>query len=511
MTQGVLPFKYEKEMSGTGMTGLAGLLPYLDLAQVQGMSTSIEEHIGARKESQGWTDSEIILSLVLMNLAGGECVEDLGKLESDEGFCQTLSHTYLKLSGMKRKERRDLVKRWRKEKKRTIPSPSAIFRYLHSFHDPEQESLRIPHKAYIPEANGYLKGFTKVNADFLAFLQKNNPERVATLDMDATLVETNKASALFCYKGFRAYQPFNTWWAEQGVIAHSEFRDGNVPAGFEQLRLLKESLSCLPEGVDVVRVRSDTAGYQHDLLKYCAAGKNERFGVIEFAIGCDVSTDFKKAVLEVSDSEWMPVIKKVRDEEIKTNQEWAEVCFVPSVIGHSKKGPDYRYIAVREPMEEQLHLPGIEQDEEQAYPFPTMPIKDRKYKIFGTVTNMDWDGNELINWQRVRCGKSEEAHSIMKEDLAGGKLPSNDFGVNAAWWWIMILSLNLNTAMKTLILGKSWVNRRMKAIRYSLINIPGRIVKRSRYLIVRLSKNNPLMEWLIEIRAKITMLIPLME
>jgi len=33
----------------------------------------------------------------------------------------------------------------------------------------------------------------------------------------------------------------------------------------------------------------------------------------------------------------------------------------------------------------------------------------------------------------------------MKDDLAGGKLPSEDFGENAAWWWIMILALNLNT------------------------------------------------------------------
>ena len=34
------------------------------------------------------------------------------------------------------------------------------------------------------------------------------------------------------------------------------------------------------------------------------------------------------------------------------------------------------------------------------------------------------------------CGKSEEAHSVMKEDLAGRKLPSGKFGVNAAWWWV---------------------------------------------------------------------------
>ncbi len=32
----------------------------------------------------------------------------------------------------------------------------------------------------------------------------------------------------------------NTWWFEHGMILHSEFRDGNVPAGYEQLRVFKE-------------------------------------------------------------------------------------------------------------------------------------------------------------------------------------------------------------------------------------------------------------------------------
>jgi len=34
MAQGVLPFKYEEEKKETGMTGLAGLPVYLDLAYV---------------------------------------------------------------------------------------------------------------------------------------------------------------------------------------------------------------------------------------------------------------------------------------------------------------------------------------------------------------------------------------------------------------------------------------------------------------------------------------------
>ena len=116
--------------------------------------------------------------------------------------------------------------------------------------------------------------------------------------------------------------------------------------------------------------------------------------------------------------------------------------------------PVYRYLATRELLE-QPELPGMERQVE--LPFPTMSMEKKRYKIFGIVTNRDLEGNELINWLHKRCGKSEEAHSIMKEDLAGGKLPSSCFGENAAWWWIMILAFNLNSAMKRLVLEGSWV------------------------------------------------------
>jgi hypothetical protein len=282
------------------------------------------------------------------------------------------------------------------------------------------------------------------------------------------------------------------------VVVHTEFRDGNVPAGYEQLRVLKEALGCLPEGVKKVRVRSDTAGYQHDLMKYCEKRENKRFGKIEFAIGCDVTPEFKKAVREVEEGQWHVLYKEVKGKRIETKKSWAEVCFVPDAIGRSKKGVEYRYLAIREPMEEQLTFPGIE--EEKDYPFQTMKLKERKYKVFGLVTNMDWEGGELIRWHYKRCGKSEEAHSVMKEDLAGGKLPSGEFGENAAWWWMMVLALNLNQAMKGLVLGGSWMTKRMKAIRFSLINVPGRVMERSRQVFVKLDS---CFEWFVQIRARI--------
>jgi hypothetical protein len=282
------------------------------------------------------------------------------------------------------------------------------------------------------------------------------------------------------------------------MVVHTEFRDGNVPAGYEQLRVLKESLRCLPEGVRKVRLRSDTAGYQHDLMRFCQKG-DERFGRIEFAIGCDVSKEFKKAVGEIEEGEWKVLYREQNGKRVETRSAFAEVCFVPSAIGHSKKGPEYRYIAIREPMEEQLSLGGME--EEREYPFQTLKMTERKYKLFGVVTNMDWDGQELIPWHYKRCGKSEEAHSVMKEDLAGGKLPSGDFGENAAWWWITVLALNLNAAMKGLVLGEGWVARRMKAMRFHLICLPARVIERSRQLFIRLSDGHPSYAWLVKVRG----------
>ena len=277
-----------------------------------------------------------------------------------------------------------------------------------------------------------------------------------------------------------------------------------MPAGFEQLRVFKEALDCLPEQVKTVRLRSDTAGYQHDVLRYCATGENSRFGVIDFAIGCNVTQEFKQAVVQVEESELKPIYKTAYGKKYKTKTEWAEVCFVPNAIGHSKKGPAYRYLAKREVLDKQQELPGM--DRQIELPFPTMEIKNRKYKVFGMVTNMDWEGEKLMHRLHERCGKSEEAHSAMKDDLAGGKLPSDDFGENAAWWWIMILALNLNAMMKKLAIEGPWLSKRMKAIRFSFINLPGRVVTRYRGLIIRLTKNNPSMELLINAREKIAML-----
>ena len=271
MEQTSLPFHYEEENESTGMTALSGLPAYLDLAAVARLGESVRRHVGVREGTQGWTDAQMVMSLVMLNLSGGESVDDLRLLERDEGLGRVLlageSHR------MQRADRRAQRNRWRRERRRVVPSPTAVFRYLDNFHDEAEEARRRSGKAFIPAANDALCGLGKVNSDLVGFAGGHSGHTRATLDMDATLIETHKLQANYCYKKYKAYQPLTAYWHEADLVVHSEFRDGNVNAGYEQLRVLKDSLQHLPSGVSKVMMRSDSAGYQKELLKYCAEGR----------------------------------------------------------------------------------------------------------------------------------------------------------------------------------------------------------------------------------------------
>ena len=151
MAQGILSYQYEEEKGGSGLTALGGLPLYLDLFRAMGLSKSIGKHLGVRANARGWTDSEVVVSGILLNLAGGDCVDDLRILGSDEGFSRVLGK--VRMQGLSRKQKHAMKKRWRKGHKGEVPSASSMFRYLSAFHDKEQEGLRVPGKAFIPSPN----------------------------------------------------------------------------------------------------------------------------------------------------------------------------------------------------------------------------------------------------------------------------------------------------------------------------------------------------------------------
>ena len=485
MPQSMLPYKVQQEVSSSGMTALGGLPAYLDLARVLNLTRSVGERVKARSNRQGWSDAEVVLSLVVLQLAGGECVDDLRILQDDAGFCRVLHAVQAELLDAPRTERRE-------EKRRAVPSPSSVFRFLDAFG--MDESTREERKAWIPQAPRALLGLRQVNRDLIAGINRPQPRSSATLDVDATLKTVYKDRALHCYKGGKAYQPLNVYWDELGVVLHSEFRDGNVPAGHQIDRVLTEALGYLPESVEKVAVRSDTAAYQWDFLFFMAKGEHPRFGVIDFSVGADVTHEFRADVARVPEEDWKdllhPVLRGGKQVMARTGHQYAEVPFVPNELARSNRNPTLRYLAIRNPITDTR--PEHRTVEQLELPFPVMDFPQGRYKLHGLVTNrLEMRANDLILWHWGRCGKSEEAHAIMKQDLAGGHMPSGRIGQNAAWWAIMLLAYNLNIAMKRLVLGKKWEGLRLKALRFHFICIAARVIGHARQTIIRLAAGHP--------------------
>ena len=77
MQQNLLPFKYEIDPTKSKMTSLGGLPLFLDLTRNLGILSYLRKNLDLSDTMRGWSVSDIILSLLMVNLAGGDCVEDL--------------------------------------------------------------------------------------------------------------------------------------------------------------------------------------------------------------------------------------------------------------------------------------------------------------------------------------------------------------------------------------------------------------------------------------------------
>ncbi len=82
---------------------------------------------------------------------------------------------------------------------------------------------------FYSEENDALRGLGEVNRELVQELGRRCPEQgIATVDQDATIIESRKEQALRSYQGERGYQPMLAVWAEMDVVVADEFRDGNV-------------------------------------------------------------------------------------------------------------------------------------------------------------------------------------------------------------------------------------------------------------------------------------------
>lgn len=431
-----LPFEIDGAIDPSLVTGRAGVPLVIELSRQLGVARAIDTAVPIKQRQRGLRCSQLVESLVALWVSGGDRCQDLTTLREDVALAALLGYP--------------------------LPAATTMRDFLEAFHVEDGPLWAAGPQAMIPLESPALAGLGQANRTLVAGVQQAAPESTATLDVDATLVESHKEAATVAYDGTRGYQPVVVLWAEQDLILHDQFRDGHVPAGCGNVRLLEQAVRHLPQGIARIRLRADSALYETAVLRWCEDAAHP----IEYAISADLSEQLKAEILRLPERAW-----QVEREEPDAIRSWAEVPYVPDDGDHRKDRPCVRrYLAVRL-QKRQGHLFA----------------DGSSVRYFAMVTNREGNGLTLLQWHREKAGTVEHTHHVLKTELAAGALPSGKFGANAAWFRLNVLTYNLLTALKRLTLPGDFRTARPKRLRFLLFNTVGKVVAHARRTLLRLS------------------------
>ena len=437
-TQHKSPFEIDPRPLDEMASPHAGLLATSRALRSLKIPDLVAANLKLKKRQRGCSDAQYIESLVLLQTVGGDCPEDMSLLAGDDCLERGLGFD--------------------------LPKTGAVRAFLNRFHDEDLELARPARevqKSFIMPSSEPVRGLQSVLAGGVRrsaklYEEQGQPLRIATVDQDATIIESHKEKALAHYEGGRGYQPMVAVWAEADLVLADEFRDGNVPALQEPLTCAKLAFGALPDKIEQRYFRGDSACHQNDLLgwlKHSDRAK-EPGGRIGFAVSARMSADLAKALAKIADSQW----KTFNTEADGTSRQWAEVDFVPGEAGEKKESKPLRYVGLRllKPQGVLFH-----------------DGSDRHHHA--VLTNLDWDPVRLLNWHREKAGTVEHVHDEIKNALAGGHMPSQHFAVNAAWFKLALLSYNIASAIKGLCLSPEERTARFKKYRLLLVQLAGRM------------------------------------
>jgi len=475
IAQKALPFKLEEGDRDDEVTGLAGLPLIHQFMKRSGLCRQIKKHL--KFKECGWSEVELVETIVMLVAAGGEHLDDVRMLASDKALQRLL--------GKRKKQSCDPADEGAKNAMGAIPSPKALERFLKLFHDGSQVNPGEG-KSWVPEETEALKGLAEINRWFVKRLIGRKELTSVTIENDATAVESHKEGLFGMYKGGCGYMPVNGAIAELGIVASDEFRDGNCAPAYDVLRFFKETLKSLPDSVTKICARLDGAYYNEDLIRYM---KRHR---IEFAVTGKLSPSIMEWIVALPESEWKPLQKVTKYGMKDSGRELAEMPWASAQGSQEDIRNRVTRIVITRKRDHQWEMFKSEHED--------FVEKDR-YEVI--ATNRDWKGDRLIRWHYDRGGSIEHIHDRVKNDLAGHVLPCAEFGANAAWWRLQCLALNIVRAMQLEILPEKFRECHLKRLRFHLFCIAGRVIRHARELILKLSRGHPSFAMYREALAKI--------
>jgi len=461
--EGEFLFQLDAEPLEECVTAYGGIPLFVQAARSLDVAGRVQQHLQIKQRQRGLDEAGYVESFLVLNALGGDCLEDFDRLREDEGLAEMLGHA--------------------------VPSPEAARKFLYQFHDEAkleeaQKELPVGQVSYIAEESVPLRSLAQVNQEMVQEVGRRCPDqKMATVDLDSTIIESYKREAQPTYQGGSGYQPMLALWAEMNLVLADEFRDGNVPAQKEPLRVAQRAFQGLPETVQEYYFRGDSACWEKGLLRWLRDDQrvNGPQGPIRFGISVRMTPNLKKHIERLPEHQWKPY-----REDSEAVRECADVLnYWPEEEDRPEGAGPLRYIAIRvRKRQGQLFADGSE----------------RKY--FAVASNQwDWETARLLDWQREKAGTIEALHDVLKNELAAGVMPCGRLGANAAWLRLAVMTHNVLTALKRLALPEKWLMARPKRMRFQIFCSPGKLVSHARQTWLRVRRlRDQLAEWIETLR-----------
>jgi len=407
------------EKSSRNLTSYAGLPMLTELAHQSGLIRDLDSIPGIWQRHGDYTTSDYVMGLALTLIAGGEGLDDMRLLSHDAGLRQMALYD--------------------------VPASNSAGEFLRRL---KQRTL-------------YLLG--QVNSKQVGrFIERRSFKRL-TLDIDSTLIESQKKEAAMTYNGFEGYNPVLAWLAEANLFLAEIFRPGNISPQSHVLSLLKHCLKVLPAGIELW-FRSDSAGYQWAVMQECV-DRN-----VPFAICADLNVAVKEVIEQIPDEKWRLV---VRGSDLFL---LAETVYAPG-CGHSgEKLPAFRLV-VTQRLTGQLEL-----------------FKSHiKYHAIISSLPESMNSEQVLDFYNGR-GSMEKAIGELKNGFGLDKLPCGQLLANAGFLQIAMLAYNLVEIFKQEALPEGWKRFCVKNLRFRLLCQAGIVVRHAGSMALKLSRAFPFFE-----------------
>lgn len=190
-------------------------------------------------------------------------------------------------------------------------------------------------------------------------------------------------------------------------------------------------------------------------------------GKIGFAVSARMNAALHANIVRIPEARRQPY-----SEDAAAIKQCAEVDYVPEESAANRYRKPLRYVAIR-----------IRKKQGELF------SDGGAVKHFAVATNLwEWPVKKLLQWHREKAGSIEKADDVIKNELAGGVMPSKYFGANAAWLRLAVLTFNVLTALKRLALPPELLAARPKRLRFLIFCTPGKLVHHARRTRLRLQR-----------------------